>query len=169
MPEKHRRYFLKDKEAKALLAKSSEKLKIKLDQLFKGKTSFEVVETDFGLIYLVNGKPLLAKIEESVFPTLLFDEFLATAPKIIVDMGAVPYVCKGANVMAPGIGRFEGEFVKDDFVVVVDERHGKALAIGKALYNSEDAKKTKHGSVVTNIHFVSDRVWSFIKYSASRV
>lgn len=163
MSEKHRRYFLKDKEAKALLEKASEKLKIKPEQILKGKCNFEVVETDFGEIYLLDSHPILAKIDEEAFPTLVFKEFLATAPKVVVDMGAVPYVCKGANVMAPGIRRFDGEFEKDDFVVVVDERHAKALAVGKILYNSEDAKRVKQGPVVTNIHFVSDNTWNFIK------
>ena len=64
-----------------------------------------------------------------VLPTLLFTEFTAKAPKIVVDMGAIPYVCKGATVMAPGIVRVEGEFGKGDLVLIVDMKHGKALAL----------------------------------------
>ena len=166
MPEKHRRYFLKEREAKALLCKVTEKLKINVEQLFKGKASFEVVETDVGEIYLINGKPQLAKIGGLVFPTLMFDEFLAVAPKAIVDMGAVPYVCKGANVMAPGIKRYEGEFKKGDFITVVDERHGKALAIGEAFYESDEARKIKQGIAIKSIHYVGDRIWDLVKSSS---
>jgi PUA domain protein len=163
MPEKHRRHFLKDKETKTLLSKASEKIKIDWEQLFKGKTGVEVVETEFAEVFLINGRPLLAKTGENVYPTLVFDELFALAPKVVVDMGAVPYVCKGASVMAPGIRRFEGEFRKGDIVFVVDEKHGKALAVGEILYSMEEARKVKQGIVVKNSHFVSDRLWDFLK------
>jgi len=163
MKARQRRYFLKDKEKKALLIKASEKLKINLEQIFKEKASFEVVESDLGDIFLVNGRPFIFKAGEEIFPTLVFEEFLAMAPKIIVDMGAVPYVCKGANIMAPGIRRYEGEFEEGDIVLVLDEKHGKAIAIGQSLLSSENAKNAKQGSTVKNIHFVSDNIWNFIK------
>ncbi|MBM4401516.1 MAG: RNA-binding protein, partial [Crenarchaeota archaeon] len=98
-----------------------------------------------------------------VLPTLLFQDFAARAPKVVVDMRAVPYVCKGADVMAPGIVRVEGEFGKGDLVLVVDEKHGKALALGESLYDSETARSTKQGAVVKNFHFVSDKIWNFVK------
>ena len=46
-------------------------------------------------------------------------------------MGAVPYVCKGATIMAPGIVRIEGDFSMGELVVVVDMKFGKALGIGE--------------------------------------
>jgi len=128
MSGKFRRYFLKAKEAKNLLEKSLEKLRTSLEQILKGKVDVEVVETEFAEIFFIDRKPLLAKIGEKVFPTLVFDDFLALASRVVVDMGAVPHVCNGANIMAPGIRRFEGEFRKDDFVLVVDEKYGKSLA-----------------------------------------
>jgi PUA domain protein len=163
MPEKHRRYSLKEKEAKALLAKASERLGLDLTQFSKSKASFEVVESDSGEVFLINGKPFLFKAGDDVFPTLVFDQFLDSAPRVVVDMGAIPYVCKGANVMAPGIRRFDGSFRKDSLVVIVDERHGKALSIGEILYDPEEAKNVKQGPVVRNIHFVSDKIWNLIK------
>jgi len=83
-------------------------------------------------------------------------------------MGAVPHVCNGANVMAPGIVRFEGNFRKDDFVFVVDERHGKPVAIGEVVYDVEAAKKATQGVVVKNTHFVGDKIWNFIKTLKSK-
>lgn len=163
MSEKIRRYFLKAKEARDLLSVVSERLKISLEQISEGKVNIEVIKTEFVDIFLFNGKPILAKVGEVVFPTLAFNEFLASAPKVVVDMGAVPHVCNGANVMAPGIVRFEGDFGKGDFVVVVDEKHGKPIAIGEALQNSEEVKKVKQGVVVRNLHFVSDKIWMLIK------
>jgi len=169
MPEKFRRYFLKSREAVALLSKVSEKLKINLEQIFKAKVNVELVETEFAEIFLINGMPLLAKAGEDVFPTLVFSEFLALAPRVVVDMGAVPHVCNGANVMAPGIRGFEGEFGRGDFVLVVDERHGKPIAVGEAMYDLDEAKKVKQGVVVRNMHFVGDEIWSLIKELESKV
>ncbi len=107
MPTKQRRYPLKTKEAKQIISQASIKLKLDLEAMFGSKTNVEVVDSEVGLIYLIGGKPVLFKAGE-VLPMLTFNEFVAQAPKIIVDMGAVPYVCKGADVMAPGIRRIEG-------------------------------------------------------------
>lgn len=163
MPEKSRRYFLKAKDAKALLEKASEKLKVDLMQIFKVKVNVEIIQTEFAEVYLINGKPSLVKAEDNIFPTLVFNEFLASSPKVVINMGAVPHVCNGANIMAPGIVRFEGEFREGDFVLVVDEKHGKPIAVGEIIYDMDAAKKATHGIVVRNIHFVGDRIWNFIK------
>jgi PUA-domain protein len=162
MPRKFRRHFLKTKEAEAFMKRASEKI-VALEQIVKAKADVELVQTEFAEIYLINGKPLLAKSGGNVFPTLVFSEFLASSPKVFIDMGAVPHVCNGANIMAPGITRFEGEFKKGDFVLVADERHGKSIAIGEIIYDADVAESVTQGVVVRNVHFVGDNVWSFIK------
>ena len=167
MPQRQRRHSLKSKDAKLILNEVSERLKVNVEALFGSKVNVEVVEVDFGQIYLVGGKPLFFKIGEEVLPTLFFKELSARAPKIVVDMGAVPYVCNGADVMAPGIVRVEGEFGKGDLVLVVDEKHGKPLAVGESLYDAESVRNTKQGVVVKNVHFVSDKIWNFAKTLAA--
>ena len=163
MSEKYKRYFLKTKETKLLLNKASERVKFGLERILTAKANVELVKAEFAEIYLFNSKPLLAKTGEDVFPTLVFNEFLDLAPKVVVDMGAVPHVCNGANVMAPGIVRFEGEFRRGELVLVVDEKHRKPLAIGETMYDAEEMKSVKHGVVVKNIHFIGDHVWDLIK------
>jgi PUA-domain protein len=163
MPTKQRRYPLKTKEARKILEEASKKLRIDLDALFGVKANVEVVESDVGEIYLLAGIPVLYKTSDAILPTLCFGEFIAKAPRIVVDMGAIPYVCKGATVMAPGIVRIEGDFGKGDIVVVVDMKHGKALALGESLLDAEIAKTTKKGPVVKTLHYVSDKIWDYIK------
>jgi PUA-domain protein len=162
MPAK-RRYSLKTKEAKQILTEGSTNLKLDLETLFGSKTNVEVVESDIGLIYLIGGKPLLFKAGDKILPTLHFVEFIAKVPKIVVDMGAVPYVCKGATVMAPGIVRIEGNFGKGDLVAVVDMKFGKSLGLGETLMDSETAKATKKGPIVKTLHWVSDKIWDATK------
>ncbi len=163
MPQKQRRYSLKSKAAKLILNEVSKRLNVNVKALFSSKANVEVVEVDFGQLYLIDGNTLFFKVGDRVLPTLLFQDFGGRAPKVVVDMGAVPYVCKGADVMAPGIVRVEGEFGKGDLVLVVDEKHGKALALGESLYDSETARSTKQGAVVKNFHFVGDKIWNFAK------
>jgi PUA-domain protein len=161
MPQ--RRYSLKSKQAKQILNEVSERLKVNVEALFGSKPNVEIVESDVGNVYLVNDKPLFFNFEKKVLPTLLFQDFVLRAPKIVVDMGAIPYVCNGADVMAPGIVRVEGEFGKGDLVLVVDEKHGKPLAVGESLSDSASVRSTKQGAVVKNVHFVSDKIWNFAK------
>lgn len=163
MPEKSRRYFLRDKEARILLETASRRLKVDLGRIFGSKVNVELVETEFAEIILINGRPLLAKVGENVYPTLVFSEYFSIAPKVVVDMGAIPFVCKGANVMAPGIRRFEGKFARGDLVFIVDEKHGKPIALGETLVGVDEAEKTERGIIINNIHFVGDRLWNFIK------
>jgi PUA-domain protein len=163
MPEKRPRSFLKDKNARNLLNQASQRLRLNMEQIFGTKARVEVMETKFAKIFFINDEPLLAEVNEEIFPTLVFDEFFTVAPKVVVDMGAIPYVCKGANVMAPGIRRLEGGFIKGDFVSVVDEKHGKVLAVGKALCDLADAKEAEEGAVVKNVHFVGDKIWDLMK------
>jgi PUA domain protein len=163
MSEKHRRYFLKARESKELLDKASKRLGIDLEQTLKDKANLEVVRGESIEIFLINGKPALAQTGENIYPTLTFKEFLDRAPKATVDMGAVPHVCKGADVMAPGIRQFSGEFKKGDLILVIDEKHGKPIALGEALYGTEEARNTKQGAVIKNVHYVGDKTWSLMK------
>jgi PUA-domain protein len=169
MPEKNARYFLKDKEAKALFDKACRRLKADLKQILSDKPSFEVVKMEFGDIFLVNGRPLLVEARGQLYPTLVFTELFPAMPRVVVDMGAIPYICKGADVMAPGIRRLDGDFDRGDIVVVVDERHGKAVAIGEAVLDHEEASKADRGTVVKNIHFVSDKTWNRIKELEAKI
>ena len=67
-----RRYPLKAKEAKQIIEDSSKKLKFDLEALYGAKANVEVVESDVGEIYLIEGKPILFKSGDTVLPTLLF-------------------------------------------------------------------------------------------------
>jgi PUA domain protein len=162
MPEKQQRHILKAKEARLITDQVSRRLKIDVEKMIGGKAKFEIAKTDLGDFYFVNGRPLLYGIS-GVLPTLFFTELVGRMPKIVVDMGAVPYVCKGADVMAPGIVRVEGEFGVGDLVLVVDVNHGKMLVIGEALYDAENARKVEKGAVVKSLHFVGDKIWDKAK------
>lgn len=128
---------------------------------FVNKT-LEVAETDESQEFiLVNGEPLLFVVEDGeVFPTVRGALKLRPKQKrIIVDMGAVKFVAKGADIMSPGIIDADTTIRRGELVVICDEVHGKALAIGRALVNA-DAMMGNRGKAIKSIHYVGDRIWN---------
>jgi PUA domain protein len=81
---------------------------------------------------------------------------------VTIDNGAVKFVCNGAKVLRPGIINFDS-FKKGEIVVVKDQTHGKALAVGLALEDSEVAKAMTKGYVIDTIHYISDKIWEAYK------
>lgn len=123
-------------------------------------TMIEQAELGDGtIVFMIDGILLLARAGDTLFPTMkcpCVDEL----PSVVVDMGAVPYVCNGADVMAPGVVDVRGDFQEGSLVVVRDVKHGKALAIGEALVSSGEMRASERGKAVRNLHYVGDRLWS---------
>jgi len=100
----------------------------------------------------------ILKINEDYFPFLSETKMLEKFPNVMVDMGAVKFMCKGANVMRPGIKKFT-EFEKGQIVCIVEESQHKFLAIGKAMVSSSELENMEKGEIVKNIHYISDKFW----------
>jgi len=131
--------------------------------LLPTKIGVERVETERATIYLVNSEPILAKVNNRLIPTLKFSQALSSLPSVIVNMGAVPPICNGADVMAPGVVATDGNFQVNMLVVVRDERHKKPLALGVALLDKVQITSSDRGKVVMNIHYVGDWLWEWMK------
>ena len=104
-----------------------------------------------------NGIKIL-KIDDDYLPFLSETTMLEKFPNVMVDMGAVKFMCKGANVMRPGIKKYT-EFQKDQLVCIIEESQHKFLAVGKALVSSEELDNMEKGEVLKNIHYISDKFW----------
>ena len=164
MPETARRQFLREKEAVRLLDELSRRLKIDVKELLDAKKpSVEVAQSLGAEMVYLEGKPFAARLKELLIPTLLFEKALQCLPKIVVNMGAVPHICNGADVLAPGMVGIEGAFAVDGLVVVVDERHKQPLAVMAALVDSQTARSLSRGKVARNLHFVGDALWTQLK------
>ncbi|MEM3614743.1 MAG: PUA domain-containing protein, partial [Nitrososphaerales archaeon] len=84
-------------------------------------------------------------------------------PYLFVDSGAVRFICNGADVMRPGVKAFPTAFNKGDIVVVKEEKFQKAIAVGEANISSQEAQLLTKGSVVSNLHYVGDKIWELAK------
>lgn len=162
---KRNRHFLRNKDVKKFLLEVNDKLGTDVVRLLGSKVHVELDEIESTSIFTINGRPLIARSNGMFFPTLIFKTLFSLIPKVVVDMGAVPYVCKGADVMAPGIVAVKGEFKVDNLLLVVDERHSKPLAIGVALFSSEVMKTVNRGKTVKILHYVGDKLWNYLKGS----
>ena len=78
-----------------------------------------------------------------------------------VDMGAVPYVCNGANVMSAGINDASPEIVEDQYVWIREESQHKPLAVGQSLLNSKDMLDSDKGMAIKALHYIGDKVWEY--------
>jgi PUA-domain protein len=119
-------------------------------------------------IVIVDGKPLVFKRDGQLVPVLTNAASIEKLPRVTVDMGAVPHVVGGADIMAPGVRKVEGNFGENQLVVVIDEKHGKFLAVGRTLFASDQFPSIKKGKVITSLHYVGDPIWESVKLLGTR-
>lgn len=117
-------------------------------------------------VFVVEQKVRFFNFSGNIFPSIhaLLEGWGRSLPRVVVDMGAVPYVVNGADVMAPGVVRVEGKFLEGGLVVVVDENHGQPLAVGTSVFSAEIidrmGRNKEKGRVVISLHHAGD---SFFK------
>ena len=145
-------------ETTQLLKIVSEKWKIDVPKI----KNLKVYEID-DETQLITGKDIkILKIKDEYLPFLSEISTLEKFPFVQVDMGAVKFMCKGANLMRPGIKKFS-DFSKDDIVCIVEESQNKFLAIGKSEIDSSELDSMEKGEVLKNLHYISDKVWEISK------
>jgi len=110
-----------------------------------------------GVIITGNGITAV-KIGDDILPFLDDIPILEKFPYVTVDMGAIKFICKGANVMRPGITKFS-DFESGEIVCVIEESQKKFLAVGKAKISSRELDETNKGEVIKNMHYISDNFW----------
>ena len=145
---------MKRKAAKKLLAVLSDTF----GDLQAGKV--ETARFEDKELYLFDESIEFVKDENGLYP-FLGGLYLDSLPKVVVDIGAIRFVCNGADVMAPGITEM-GVFGAGDLVVIRDMTHGKALSIGVANKSSVDIEMSKKGKVIKNLHYVGDKLWGAV-------
>jgi len=130
-----------------------------LERLFgvSGVNRVEEAEFEDKKVYLLDDSPDFIRDGNGLYPHLSSGK-VNLLPSVVVDMGAIPYVCNGADVMGPGIKEMEA-FDEGNIVVVRDITHRKALAVGRALKSSAEIEASRKGKVIQNLHYVGDKLW----------
>ena len=115
--------------------------------------------SDYDLLF-INGQILGMLLEDEPFLTVR--GILHYRPEkrfVTIDMGAVPFVTNGADIMTPGIVDADVDIIAGELVWIRDVRNLGPLAIGRSLHTGPDLVALKEGKGVLNIHYVGDRLW----------
>ena len=150
------RHHLKGSDARKIIAKIEPFLE---DPTPLRQSSLEMAVSDEGVdLIFIDSRPMLMIVEDQPFFTVLGAiEMMPYKRLVVVDSGAVRFVVNGADVMKPGIVSADPEIAVGDLVVVVEERHNKPLAIGRALVAGTEMKG--EGKAVKSLHHVGDAIW----------
>lgn len=152
------RHHLRSDDVRDLNGAIESQLGVRLDA-----DAYELVEfadEDFDIV-LVDGDPLAWYVDDEPFLTVRgANEHPPEKGTVTVDAGAISFVSDGADIMRPGIVDADDNIDDGDLVVIVEETHGKALAIGRALTDGDDMTGDS-GKVVENLHRVGDELYEF--------
>ena len=145
-------------ETTQLLKIVSKKWKIDLPKI----KNLKVYEIDNEIQLITGNEIKILKIKDEYLPFLSEITTLEKFPYVQVDMGAVKFMCKGANLMRPGIKKFS-DFSKNDIVCIVEESQNKFLAVGKSIVDSSELNNMDKGEILKNLHYISDKAWEVSK------
>jgi PUA domain protein len=132
------------------------------DKFIDNKSRVEIGDIDEKKLVFIDGTPcFLFQDSKIIFTIQGLNKFSLKRNFVVVDMGAVKFVTKGANVMAPGIIDADENIKENDQVWICDENHHKPLAIGIALISGEEMIKNNKGKAIKTLHYVGDNIWNY--------
>ncbi|MCQ2086340.1 MAG: RNA-binding protein [archaeon] len=150
---------------KRMREKEIKDLKGRLEDLFGVKVFTEKNVVDFAegsyFDFVFVDNEVLGMIYEGK-PFLTVRGLLKYKPEsyaVTVDMGAVPYVVNGADVMGPGIVDADPRIEEGNMVWIRDVRNRAPLAVGIAMRDSSSMISREKGKAIRILHTVSDRLW----------
>ena len=125
------------------------------------KDLVQKVQTDTLTFLSINKELCFFDYDGKYVPTLRYLQTHSLLKTITVDMGAIKFVVNGADIMRPGIAEIAVDIQKDEFIVIVDINNKKPIAVGIALFRSQEMQSMSTGKVIKNIHYVGDEIWKF--------
>ena len=148
---------MREKEIKALSKNLQEIFGV---PVFDEKDPVDMAESsDFNVIFV--GQDILGIVYEDK-PFLSIRGLLKYRPEarsVTVDMGAIPFVTNGADVMGPGITDADENIAEGDLVWIKDIKNGVPIAVGKSLRSGAELKSKAGGKAIKSILYVGDKLW----------
>lgn len=141
-----------------LSKKEKKELQISLPKGYEINPSKDEIKEDNNILYL-NGEKFLIIIDKKYLPHLKSLKNKNKLKSVYVDKGAIPFIIKGADLMRPGISKFDENIEKDEIVLIKDEIHSKDLAIGYSLFSSKELERQERGKSVIIYHYYNDKYY----------
>jgi len=157
-----KRYFVSKHESRDYIEKVQ--ASCGLDLGVPRSAQVELIQPDDTARFLVvDGKYTFVESGSELFPFVGSRSLTSMLPSVYIDEGAVRFILKGADVMRPGILRYDEWGDKGRLVIVRDAGKERALAIGRALMTSAEMASATKGISLKNLHYAGDRVWDSYK------
>ncbi len=154
-----KRRRLRNKDIQALSIEIKEK--VGREHFTVGDAVDKASSTDLDVIF-VEGKIMALIIDGEAFPSIRgILRYGAESGFVTVDMGAIPYVANGADIMAPGVVDADPDVSEGELVWVRDVENDQPLAVGRALVPGPAMSGSSSGKVVETIHHVGDKIWKY--------
>ncbi len=126
----------------------------------EGDTPVDQGEAGDLRVLIRDEEALALVVGDAIVPTVRgLLAFPAERRYVTVDMGAVPFVYNGADVMAPGIVDADLAIRVGDFVWIRDEKNRRPLAVGRAIMDGPTMAREERGKAVETLHHVGDDLW----------
>jgi PUA domain protein len=120
-------------------------------------------EPEEGVVFAHFQDMIFVRSEGRFFPFLGSPDALALFPSMSVDEGAIRFLLNGADVMRPGVKKYDDWGTEGRTIVVREEKKNRAIVVGKALVSSEAMVNMSKGGCVKNTHHVGDEYWNAFK------
>ncbi|HYM38598.1 MAG TPA: PUA domain-containing protein [Thermoplasmata archaeon] len=152
-----RRTRLRRREVEAWFRRLSEEFGMAMPS---GEVAIDEAEAGELRVLLREDEAIALILGEAIAPTVRgLLAFPAEKRHVTVDMGAVPFVYNGADVMAPGIVDADLGIREGDYVWVRDEKNRRPLAVGRAIMDGPTMVREERGKAVETVHHVGDDLW----------
>lgn len=153
-----KKWVLSRRDSVEMISKIEGSLGLSLD--LPKSAQAQCAEPEEGAVFVGLDGYEFVKSGENFFPYLGSKTTLALFPQAVVDEGAVRFLLNGADVMRPGIRKFDDWGAAGKMVVVREEKKGRAVAVGPSLVASAEAQGMTRGGCIRNSHHVGDRYWN---------
>ena len=153
-----KRWVLSRRDSVEMISRIEGSLGLSLD--LPKSAQAQCAEPEEGAVFVGLDGYEFVKSGEVFFPYLGSQATLALFPQVVVDEGAVRFLLNGADVMRPGIRKFDDWGAAGKMVVVREEKKGRAVSVGPSLVASAEAQGMTKGGCIRNSHHVGDRYWN---------
>ena len=142
------------------------KKQLPLYELKETKTQILKVDMDLSLISMK-----IIQFRDLMIPNLLeLYRDLKVLPRLQVDQGAIKFILKGADIMAPGITEVDPSLNQGQQVAVYAQGKQWPLAVGilnvepHSLYSGTELKPkaSRSGIAVLNVHYINDELYKHL-------
>src|ERR1700747_1874369 len=133
-----KRWVLSRRDSAEMISKIESSLSLELNLPKSAQAS--CAEPEDGVVFVTLDSFEFVQTDDRFVPYLGSTETLGLFPGAVVDEGAIRFLLNGADVMRPGIRKLDDWGSPGKFVIVREEKKGRAIAVGQSTVSSEEAR-----------------------------